>query len=40
MIVAGLLGVLVGDSPLFSMGRRYGDHIVEHRWLRASQSRG
>ena len=34
MIVAGLLGVLVGDSLLFSMGRRYGDHIVEHRWLR------
>jgi membrane protein DedA with SNARE-associated domain len=34
MILTGLLGVLVGDTLLFSMGRRYGDHIVDHRWLR------
>jgi len=34
MIATGLLGVLVGDSLLFSMGRRYGDHIVDHKWLR------
>jgi membrane protein DedA with SNARE-associated domain len=34
MILTGLVGVMVGDSLLFSMGRRYGDHIVEHRWLR------
>jgi len=34
MIAAGLIGVMVGDSLLFSMGRRYGDHVVEHRWLR------
>ena len=34
MIATGLVGVMVGDSMLFWMGRRYGDHIVEHRWLR------
>jgi membrane protein DedA with SNARE-associated domain len=34
MIATGLVGVLVGDSLLFSMGRRYGTRIVEHRWLR------
>ncbi len=34
MILAGLVGVMVGDSLLFSMGRRYGDHVVEHRWLK------
>ncbi len=34
MIVVGLFGVLCGDLILFSMGRRYGEHIVEHRWMR------
>jgi membrane protein DedA with SNARE-associated domain len=34
MMATGLLGVMVGDSLLFNMGRRYGDHILEHRWLR------
>jgi membrane protein DedA with SNARE-associated domain len=35
MMLTGLLGVMVGDSLLFTMGKRYGLHIVEHRWLRA-----
>ena len=34
MIITGMLGVMVGDSMLFSMGKRYGDHIVDHRWLK------
>lgn len=34
MILTGLIGVIVGDSLLFFMGRRYGDSIVEHKWLR------
>lgn len=34
MILTGLIGVMVGDSIIFSAGRRYGAHIVEHRWLR------
>ncbi len=34
MILTGLVGVMVGDSMLFMMGRHYGTHIVEHRWLR------
>jgi membrane protein DedA with SNARE-associated domain len=34
MIITGMLGVMVGDSMLFFMGRRYGDHIVDHRWLK------
>lgn len=34
MMATGLAGVIVGDSLLFWMGRRYGDHIVEHRWLK------
>jgi hypothetical protein len=25
---------MLGDSMLYYMGRRYGTHIVEHRWLR------
>lgn len=33
MMVTGLLGVMVGDSLLFFMGKRYGDHIFEHKWL-------
>src|SRR5207244_4412162 len=34
MMATGLVGVMVGDSLLFNMGRRYGDHVFEHRWLR------
>jgi membrane protein DedA with SNARE-associated domain len=34
MILTGLAGVMLGDTMLFYMGRRYGTHIVEHRWLR------
>ena len=33
MILVGLIGVLAGDSIMFTMGRRYGDHLVGHRWL-------
>ncbi|NLE57112.1 MAG: DedA family protein [Planctomycetes bacterium] len=34
MIAIGLLGVLTGDICLFFMGRRFGHHIVEHRFMR------
>ncbi|MBN2561453.1 MAG: DedA family protein [Phycisphaerae bacterium] len=34
MIATGLLGVMLGDSILYFMGRRYGLQIVEHRWFR------
>jgi membrane protein DedA with SNARE-associated domain len=34
MIMTGLIGVLLGDSILFFMGRQYGMQIVEHRWMR------
>lgn len=34
MMLTGLAGVMVGDSLIFNMGRRYGVHIVEHKWLR------
>lgn len=34
MMATGLAGVMVGDSLLFNMGRRYGDHVLDHRWLR------
>ena len=34
MILTGLAGVMVGDSVLFLMGRRYGPGIVERRWFR------
>jgi membrane protein DedA with SNARE-associated domain len=34
MIATGLIGVMLGDSILFFMGRKYGMQIVEHRWLR------
>lgn len=34
MIATGMFGVLLGDSIVFAAGRRYGDHFVEHRWLR------
>ena len=34
MILVGLGGVLGGDLFLFSIGRRFGHHIVEHRFIR------
>ena len=34
MMLTGLAGVMLGDALLFNMGRRYGDHVFEHRWLR------
>jgi len=34
MICVGLVGVLGGDFILFSLGRRFGHHIVEHRFVR------
>jgi membrane protein DedA with SNARE-associated domain len=34
MIAVGMAGVLVGDFLLFNMGRRYGEHIIEHRFMR------
>ncbi len=34
MIATGLVGVLLGDSILFLMGRRYGSDLVERPWLR------
>ena len=34
MILTGLSGVMVGDSILFLLGRRYGSGIVERRWFR------
>lgn len=34
MMLTGLAGVMVGDSLIFSMGRKYGTRIVEHRWLK------
>ena len=34
MILTGLAGVMVGDSLLFNMGRRYGEHIIDHRFLK------
>ena len=34
MIIVGMVGVLTGDFVLFSLGRRWGHHIVEHRFFR------
>lgn len=34
MIAVAMLGVLSGDLLLFSLGRRFGHHIVEHRFFR------
>ncbi|HOA72843.1 MAG TPA: DedA family protein [Phycisphaerae bacterium] len=34
MIAVALLGVLAGDIFLFTMGRRFGHRIVEHRFFR------
>jgi len=33
MMTVGMLGVLGGDSIMYGLGRRYGEHIVEHPWL-------
>lgn len=33
MIITGMLGVMVGDSLIFNMGRKYGTNLVGHRWL-------
>lgn len=34
MICVGMLGVLAGDSVLFAFGRKYGESITEHRFMR------
>lgn len=34
MIITGLVGVMAGDLVLFTMGRRFGHHIVQHRFFR------
>lgn len=34
MMLVGLFGVMVGDGVMFTLGRRYGMQIVEHRWFR------
>ena len=34
MILVGLVGVLSGDFLLFSLGRRFGHQIMEHRLFR------
>lgn len=34
MIAVAMVGVLGADVALFSLGRRFGHHIVEHRWMR------
>lgn len=34
MILTGLFGVMAGDLVLFTMGRRFGHRIVQHRFLR------
>lgn len=34
MMLTGLAGVMVGDSLMFRLGRKYGVHIVEHKWVR------
>jgi membrane protein DedA with SNARE-associated domain len=34
MIAVGLTGVLTGDIMLFTLGRRLGHHVVEHRLFR------
>jgi membrane protein DedA with SNARE-associated domain len=33
MMLTGLAGVLIGDSIMFHMGRKYGAQIMEHRWF-------
>ncbi|MFQ5502713.1 MAG: DedA family protein [Phycisphaerae bacterium] len=34
MMFTGIFGVIVGDSALFFLGRRYGADIMERRWFR------
>lgn len=34
MIAIGIVGVLTGDLCLFMIGRRFGHHVVEHRFIR------
>lgn len=34
MIATALFGVLLGDTLIFTLGRRYGMRILEHRFLR------
>ncbi|MFH1419502.1 MAG: DedA family protein [Planctomycetota bacterium] len=34
MIAAALIGVMLGDTVIFALGRRYGMQIFEHRFLR------
>lgn len=34
MLPVALAGVLIGDVTLFALGRRFGDHILEHRFSR------
>lgn len=34
MMFTGIFGVIIGDSTLFFMGRRYGSDIVERAWFR------
>lgn len=34
MIPVGMVGVLTGDIVLFWIGRKFGHHVVEHRFLR------
>jgi len=34
MVAVGMLGVLIGDSILWRVGRRYGEAILDHRWVR------
>lgn len=34
MIAVALVGVLSGDIILFMIGRRFGHHVVEHRYMR------
>src|SRR5207249_2166457 len=33
MMGVGLLGILAGDSVIYTLGRRFGVHITEHRLL-------
>jgi membrane protein DedA with SNARE-associated domain len=34
MVAVGIVGVLSGDLILYSLGRKWGHHIVEHRFVR------
>ncbi len=34
MIFCGLFGVILGDTTLFVLGRRYGMHVLDHRLFR------